>query len=94
MERIFAKIARQHGILHPKLDPDRVAPRPTAARQKISDHYRDELLDPRNDSLLEEAQNIYDYFTRKASEQKASLQGGGGVDDPYPLGPAEPGRRE
>ena len=94
VERIFAKIARQHGILHPKLDPDRVAPRPTAARQRISDHYRDELLDPRNDSLLEEAQNIYDYFTRKASEQKASLQGGGGVDDPYPLGPAEPGRRE
>ena len=36
VERIFAKIARQHGILHPKLDPDRVAPRPTATRPKGS----------------------------------------------------------
>ena len=91
VERIFAKIARQHGILHPKLDPDRVAPRPTAARREVSERYRGELLHPRNNFFREQAQNIYDYFTTKASEQKASQQE---RSIPYPLGPAEPGRRE
>jgi hypothetical protein len=69
VELIFAKIARQHGVLHPKLDPDRVAPRPTAARREISEHYRRELLHPRYASLCEEAITIYEYFTGKTLEQ-------------------------
>jgi hypothetical protein len=91
VERIFGKIARQHGILHPRLDPDRVAPRPTTARRELSEHYRGELLHPKNSSLREEALSIYDYFTKKATEQRASWQSTEGAIAPYPPGSAEPG---
>jgi hypothetical protein len=94
VERIFAKIARQHGILHPKLDPDRVAPRPTTARRELSEHYRAELLSPQNSSLREQALSVYGYFTRKASEQKASWQSAAGAVGPYPPGSAEAARRD
>ena len=33
VDHVFAEIARQHRLLHPQLDPARVAPRPTDTRR-------------------------------------------------------------
>jgi hypothetical protein len=71
VDAVFAEIARQHGLLHPNLDPDQVAPRPSVARREISEGYRLELLDPRRSTLRNEALNLFSYFSGKAAEQRA-----------------------
>jgi len=71
VDTVFAEIARQHELLHPNLDPDQVAPRPTDARREISEGYRLQLLDPRRDTLRNEAFNLFSYFSGKAAEQRA-----------------------
>lgn len=74
VDAVFAEIARQHQLLHPNLDPDQVAPRPTIARREITEGYRSELLDPRRSALRNEALNLFGYFSGKASEQSALFQ--------------------
>jgi hypothetical protein len=69
VNHLFEEIARQHQLVHPDLQPDHVAPRPTIARRQINEHHRDELLDPRHEALRSQCANIYEYYCQKASEQ-------------------------
>jgi len=71
VDAVFTEVARQHGLLHPNLDPDQVVPRPSVARREISERYRLELLDPRRNTLRNDALNLFNYFSGKAAEQRA-----------------------
>ena len=71
VELVFAEIARQHHLVHPRLESDHVAPRPTEARRKIADQYRAALLDPKNNALRERCESVYEFFAGKALEQRA-----------------------
>jgi hypothetical protein len=71
VERVFADISRQHHLVHPGLNADEVAPRPTEVRRQISDQHRVELLDSKNDELREQCESVYQFFAGKALEQRA-----------------------
>jgi hypothetical protein len=71
VDHLFEEIARHHQLVHPDLEPDHVAPRPTAARREANERHRLELLDPSNNALRTRCLNVYDYFSRKASGQRA-----------------------
>jgi hypothetical protein len=103
VDAVFEEIARQHHLLHPRLDPDRVAPRPTFTGRKFSERYRTELLDPRNDARRAESLQLYEYYEQKALEQRAMFQKVGpsrdeGVSErailPLPSATAEEDRRQ
>ena len=68
--RLFEEIARQHQLVHPRLEPDYVVPRPTMARREINERHRRELLDPGNDALRLQCTSVYEYFSEKASAQR------------------------
>jgi hypothetical protein len=70
IDHVFAEIARQHQLVHPDLEPDHVAPRPTSARRELGERYRGELLDPRHDVLRHRCVTIHEYFSGKAAEQR------------------------
>jgi len=70
VDRLFEEIARQHQLVHPDLEPDQVAPRPTAARREANEQHRTELIDPCNAALRSRCENVYDYFSQKASAQR------------------------
>ena len=74
VDRVFEEIERQHQLLHGRLDPVNVAPRPSAGRREVSDRARAGILDPRNEALLAEAVKVYDYFTGKATQQRAVFE--------------------
>jgi hypothetical protein len=70
IDHVFGEIARQHQLIHPGLDADHVAPRPMTARKELNERNRNDLLDPRLDHLRIHSVSIYEYFSKKASEQR------------------------
>jgi hypothetical protein len=70
VDRLFEEIALHHELIHPDLEPDHVAPRPTAARREANEQHRTELLDPHNAALRARCERVYGYFSRKASAQR------------------------
>jgi hypothetical protein len=73
-DKVFDEIERHHQLLHGRLDPVNVAPRPSAGRRDVSDRARAGILDPQNETLLAEAVKLYDYFAGKAAQQRDVLE--------------------
>ena len=74
VERVFAEISRQHKLIHRYRDPAEVAPRPSASRHAMSERISKELLQPRYRDILDQATEIYRFFSQKAAEQKAAFE--------------------
>jgi hypothetical protein len=74
VEQVFEEIARQHQLLHPRLNPDHVAPRPTEARREVSQQARSELLEDRHYQKLADALDLYKYLAFKAAQQRAEYE--------------------
>ncbi len=70
VKQLFEEIARQHHLLHPSLNSDHVAPRPSTARLDISERARAELLEDKHHDKLADALDLYEYFASKAVQQR------------------------
>lgn len=63
---VFEAIESYHSDVHARKDPSRVVPRPDADRRAEAAQWRSLLTDPRHESLLAEAREIYATFASAA----------------------------
>jgi FkbM family methyltransferase len=71
VERLFTQIAREFTLLNPRRRPSEIVAAPSSDRREMSARAREELLNPRNKTLLNEAFEVYEYLANISSEQRA-----------------------
>jgi hypothetical protein len=70
VDYVFGEIERNHAILHRRLNPIQVAPRPSRLRGEMNDRHTNVLLDPEHATRRAEALGLYAYFSEKAQSQR------------------------